>query len=115
MNRTMPGIGAQLKAIRLKAGLRQEDLAAKIDVSQATVSYVERGGATTTDVVERWADACGAQVAISAGFDADLDAAVFDLSDADKARLLRIARSLPGAPEAAKSGMTLAFEQLGGG
>lgn len=108
----MHGIGAQLRAIRQRIGLRQDDLAAKIGVSQATVSHVERGGATSSEVVERWAEQCGAQIAITAGFDAELEAAVFALSDIDKERLLRIARALPAAPEAAKAGMTLAFQQL---
>ena len=108
----MPGIGAQLKAIRQRTGLRQDDLALKIGVSQATISHIERGGVTSTDVVERWAEACGAQIAITVGFDAELEAAVFALTDTDKERLLRIARALPSAPEAAKAGMTLAFQQL---
>lgn len=115
MNRTMPSIGAQLRAIRQQAKLKQEELAALLRISQASVSHIENGGVTTTDVMERWASACSAQALISSGFDVEIEAAVADMSETDKARLLRIARALPRAAEAAKSGMTLAFEELAKG
>lgn len=112
MNRPMPSIGAQLRTIRLGANLRQEDLAVLIGVSQATVSHAERGGATSTDILERWALACRAQISISTGFYAEVEAAVLDLNEGDRNRLLRIAQALPHVPEPAKDGITLALEQL---
>lgn len=43
-------VGRAIRAIRIRAGLRQVDLAARAGVSRSFVSKVERGKATTADV-----------------------------------------------------------------
>jgi transcriptional regulator with XRE-family HTH domain len=48
-------LGNTFRAIRLELGLRQADLALRADVSQATISMIERGkfGAVTADKLDR--------------------------------------------------------------
>lgn len=109
----MSTLPAQLRALRLNAGLTQAQLAEALGISQPTVSGAERGTPTTTDVVERWVARCDG-VIITAANDAAgrLFAAIGSLSGPDLAQLERIARALPSAPAATKEGIVLALEAL---
>lgn len=60
-----PMLGDDLREIRLQAKLHQTDLAARLNVSQGTVSRIERGVGTTSELLERWARECGAEVRIA--------------------------------------------------
>jgi transcriptional regulator with XRE-family HTH domain len=63
MNNAM--IGDDLRGIRLQAKLQQTELAARLNVSQGTVSRIERGVGTTSELLERWAAECGAHIQIA--------------------------------------------------
>ena len=45
-------VGRSIRAIRIRKGLRQQDLATKVGVSRSFVSKVELGKATTADVAK---------------------------------------------------------------
>lgn len=60
-----PMLGDDLREIRLQAKLHQTELAARLNVSQGTVSRIERGVGTTSELLERWALECGAEVRIA--------------------------------------------------
>lgn len=103
-----------LRELRQRAGLTQMQLAELLGVAQATISHVERGGTTTTDVLLRWVEACGASLtvlqdgdtveAIAAGLDAD-----------DRAYLRQVAEALPRIPHGvAKAAVIAALRQMAG-
>lgn len=87
-------VSRMLRELRQRAGLTQVALAELIGVSQATISHVEKGGATTTDVLSRWVDACGGTLAPTRHLD-DLERAAAELSGDDRAMLTRVAKALP--------------------
>ncbi len=63
--KTSPRLRAELQECRSKAGLTQRDLAALLGVSPPFVSQIESGKRdTVAPVLESWAEACGARVAI---------------------------------------------------
>ncbi len=95
----MSTLGQQLKHLRASASLTQDELAEKIGVSQPTVSYVERGGATTSDVVERWIETCGGSMSVGRGDSDRLQQLAAALPPSDLLRLIRVATALPGVPE----------------
>ncbi len=105
-------LGEQLRAVRLAAGLKQEDLVLAGVAGQSTVSELENGRrASTTDVLERWAIACGAHLAIRRKDANDpLVEATLGLSSADLARLTRIARALPRLKSRTAEVLTASFE-----
>lgn len=54
--------GLRLHELRTSAGLTQMELAALSDISQPTISLIERGGVTTTRTLEALAEALGCEV-----------------------------------------------------
>jgi transcriptional regulator with XRE-family HTH domain len=91
-------VSRMLRELRHRAQLTQVALAERIGVSQATISHVEKGGATTTDVLARWVEACGGTLA-PAQLSDDLERAAAELSDGDRAMLARVALALPRIPD----------------
>ncbi len=108
----MTTLADQLRAIRTAAGLTQIELAAKIGLSQPTVSGAERGTPTTSDAIERWATACGARVVVTTESAGAVLAAAAGLDAADLLRLERIARALRGTPAETKDAIVIALETL---
>jgi transcriptional regulator with XRE-family HTH domain len=95
----------RLRKLRLEAGLSQRALCRKIDVDESYISRLERGQrAPSVEVLRRWADACGVEVAVldpAAGL-ADLVAALRP-ADVDRVRryaeaLARLPADLPAGP-----------------
>lgn len=60
--RLRKALAANLKRLRLAAGLSQEELAHRADMDRTYVSSLERGNyAATVDMLERIADALGVE------------------------------------------------------
>lgn len=58
-------IGEQLKRLRKKSGLTQMELSQKLNIVQSLISAVENDkGSTTTELLERWVDACKGRLVI---------------------------------------------------
>lgn len=56
----------QLKEMRVSAGMTQQDLANKVEMSRPNISDYERGAYPVGwNVAEKWADACGFKIVIS--------------------------------------------------
>jgi transcriptional regulator with XRE-family HTH domain len=108
----MQRIADQLRAVRTSAGLTQAELASRIGLSQPTISGAERGIPTTSDAVERWAEACGAAIVIAGGPAAAASADLAALSSDDLARVRRIALVLAKVPSETKDAVVAAFEAL---
>lgn len=108
-------IGQQLRALRVQSGFTQTDMAARIGLEQAQVSAIEVGRRdTTTAVLARWAEECGATVEISRRDSSDPIAPLLEaargLSPDQLARLVRIARALPRLPARTADVLTAAIE-----
>jgi predicted transcriptional regulator len=78
-------VGAELKRLRILAGLTQEQVAARMDVQQAAISKIEKGGEIYLSTVERYVEALGASLRLNAHFPVDapiaarLHSAPFDI------------------------------------
>lgn len=110
----MSSIGEALRALRIAAGIKQVDLAVTLDIHQSTISGIENGRATTTDVVERWIDACGGTITIAPPGDraAPLLSLAVGLDSADLDRAVRFASSLSRMPDDTKNALVLAAESI---
>jgi transcriptional regulator with XRE-family HTH domain len=109
----MPQLSSMLRTLRVQAGLTQVRLAELLHASQSTISHVERGGVTTSDVVEEWVKACGGMLVADRNSD-ELSAALAALGREDREYLIRIAAALPGIPDSvSKRAMVAALEQMG--
>lgn len=95
----------RLRKLRQEAGLSQRALCRQMDVDESYISRLERGErAPSAEVLRRWAEACGVEVAVldpAAGL-ADLVAALRP-ADADRVRryadaLARLPADLPAGP-----------------
>ncbi|WP_281300517.1 MULTISPECIES: helix-turn-helix domain-containing protein [unclassified Iodidimonas] len=64
-------IGAELKKLRILAGLTQGHVAASMDVQQASISKIENGGEIYLSTVERYVKALGASLRLNAHFPVD--------------------------------------------
>ena len=53
-------VGPELRRLRLLSGLTQEQLAVRMDVQQAAVSKIEKGGEIYLSTVQRYVEALGA-------------------------------------------------------
>lgn len=65
-------VGPELRRLRLLAGLTQEQLAARMEVQQAAISKIERGGEIYLSTVQRYVEALGASLRLNAHFPADV-------------------------------------------
>lgn len=78
-------IGAELKRLRILAGLTQDQVASRMDVQQAAISKIENGGEIYLSTVERYVEALGASLRLNAHFPVDapiaarLQSAPFDI------------------------------------
>lgn len=64
-------VGPELRRLRLLAGLTQEQIASRMDVQQAAVSKIEKGGEIYLSTVQRYVEALGASLRLNAHFPAD--------------------------------------------
>lgn len=64
-------VGPELRRLRLLSGLTQEQLAARMDVQQAAISKIEKGGEIYLSTVQRYVEALGASLRVNACFSAD--------------------------------------------
>lgn len=112
-------IGSQLRELRLAAGLTQADLARSVELERPQVSAIEVGRReTTSEVIERWATICGAEIIIRRpGVDptAAIVTAARALTPSDLALLLRIAAALPGVDPTVKEAHARAMELTSAG
>lgn len=78
-------IGAELKRLRILAGLTQDQVASRMEVQQAAISKIENGGEIYLSTVERYVEALGASLRLNAHFPVDtpiaarLQSASFDI------------------------------------
>lgn len=64
-------VGPELRRLRLLAGLTQEQIASRMNVQQAAVSKIEKGGEIYLSTVKRYVEALGASLRLNAHFPAD--------------------------------------------
>lgn len=64
-------VGPELRRLRLLAGLTQEQIAARMDVQQAAISKIEKGGEIFLSTVQRYVEALGASLRLNAHFPTD--------------------------------------------
>ena len=64
-------VGRELKRLRILAGLTQEQIATRLNVQQAAVSKIEKGGEIYLSTVERYVEALGASLRLNAHFPVD--------------------------------------------
>lgn len=63
--------GLELRRLRLLSGLTQDQLATRMEVQQAAVSKIEKGGEIYLKTVQRYVEALGATLRVDACFPAD--------------------------------------------
>lgn len=64
-------VGPELRRLRLLAGQTQEQIAARMEVQQAAISKIEKGGEIYLSTVRRYVEALGASLRLNAHFSAD--------------------------------------------
>lgn len=64
-------VGLGLRRLRILAKLTQQQLAVRMDVQQAAISKIERGGEIYLGTVQRYVEALGASLRLNAHFPAD--------------------------------------------
>jgi predicted transcriptional regulator/DNA-binding XRE family transcriptional regulator len=64
-------VGPELRRLRLLAGFTQEQIADRLDVQQAAISKIEKGGDIFLSTVQRYIEALGATLRLNAHFPAD--------------------------------------------
>lgn len=64
-------VGPELRRLRVLAGLTQEQIAGRMEVQQAAVSKIEKGGEIYLSTVQRYVEALGASLRLNAHFPAD--------------------------------------------
>lgn len=64
-------IGMELRRLRLLSGLTQDQVAKRMDVQQAAISKIEKGGEVYLSTVQRYVEALGASLRVDAQFPAD--------------------------------------------
>lgn len=88
----------QLRQLQKQAKLTQQELANAIGVKRPTVTQIEGGKATTTEVIERWVVVCGGTISIGLSQVSPEDPMVEILQKlhvADRARVLALASQMP--------------------
>ncbi|MDQ0422997.1 putative transcriptional regulator/DNA-binding XRE family transcriptional regulator [Peteryoungia aggregata LMG 23059] len=63
--------GIDLRRLRLLSGLTQAEMAARMNVQQAAISKLEKGGEVYLSTVQRYVEALGASLRVDAVFPAD--------------------------------------------
>lgn len=63
--------GVDLRRLRLLSGLTQAEMAARMNVQQAAISKLEKGGDVYLSTVQRYVEALGASLRVDAVFPAD--------------------------------------------
>ena len=63
--------GLDLRRLRLLSGLTQADMATRLNVQQAAISKIEKGGEVYLSTVQRYVEALGASLRVDAVFPAD--------------------------------------------
>ena len=63
-------VGMELRRLRLLSGLTQSQLAKRMDVQQAAISKIEKGGEVYLTTVQRYVEALGALLRVDAQFPA---------------------------------------------
>jgi transcriptional regulator with XRE-family HTH domain len=107
-------VSKTLRELRQRAGLTQVMLAERLEVAQATISHVERGGTTTTDVLARWVEVCGGTLTVEV-HDDSVEALAGGLDADDRAYLRQVAEALPRIPHGvAKAAVIAALRQMAG-
>lgn len=87
-------VGAELKHLRVTAGLTQGQVAAHMGVQQGAISKIESGGEIYLSTVERYIKALGASLQLNAHFPADapiaarLHSAPFEIERGDDDQLV---------------------------
>ena len=69
-------VGPELRRLRLLAGLTQEQIAARMEVQQAAISKIEKGGEIYLSTVRRYVEALGASLRFNAQFPVDAPVAL---------------------------------------
>ena len=64
-------VGPELRRLRLLAGLTQDQIAERMDVQQAAISKIEKGGEIYLSTVQRYVESLGASLRLNAHFPAD--------------------------------------------
>lgn len=64
-------VGVELRRLRLMSNLTQEQIAKRMDVQQAAISKIEKGGDVFLTTVQRYVEALGASLRVDAQFPAD--------------------------------------------
>jgi transcriptional regulator with XRE-family HTH domain len=77
--------------------LTQQQLSAQIGIQRPTLTQIEGGKPTTTEVVERWVSCCGGSLVVDTTPD-PLSPVLRDLSAPDRALLIDLARIMPLDP-----------------
>jgi predicted transcriptional regulator len=65
-------IGPELRRLRLLTGLTQVQIAQRMEVQQAAISKIEKGGEVYLTTVQRYVEALGASLRLNAHFPADI-------------------------------------------
>ena len=86
-------VGPGLRRLRLLAGLTQDEIAARMNVQQAAVSKIEKGGEIYLSTVRRYVEALGASLRLNAHFPTDAPLAMnlcqaFDVERGDDDQLV---------------------------
>ena len=78
-------VGPELRRLRLLAGLTQDQIAARMDVQQAAISKIEKGGEIYLSTVQRYVEALGAYLRLNAHFpnDAPFSARLYEAFDVE--------------------------------
>lgn len=88
--------GKVLKQLREDAGLRQKDLADRIDTHESTISKIENGSQDPfLSLTERWVRACGRELSVLGPEHDEAIRAIGALSDDQAKLVLHAARVIP--------------------
>lgn len=71
-----PRGAVDLRRLRVLSGLTQAEMAARLDVQQAAISKIERGGEVYLSTVKRYVEALGASLRVDAVFPSDAPVAL---------------------------------------
>lgn len=64
-------VGKEMRRLRLMSGLTQDEIARRMNVQQAAISKIEKGGDVLLTTVQRYVEALGASLRVDARFPGD--------------------------------------------